>query len=262
MSDLLFEKEGEVGIVTLNRPDKMNAFSIDMIKGLLDYFSKAELDDSIRAIILTGSGKGFCTGADLGGGAAIRDDFMTPVGMRLSAFTYEKLFFSMMTIEKPIITAVNGTAAGAGLNIALAGDLIIAAAGTKFIQVFVRRGLYPDAGGCFILPRLVGLAKAKELMFFGDDLYAKDALKIGLINKVVPKDKLMEEAMAMAKRLASGPTRAIGMMKKLLNRSFELDIQSVLEFEAAFQGILVSTDDVREGISSFLEKRPPKFAGK
>ncbi len=262
MSDLLFEKEGEVGIVTLNRPDKMNAFSIDMIKGLINYFSKAELDDSIRAIILTGSGKGFCTGADLGGGAAIRDDFMTPVGMRLSAFTYEKLFFSMMTIEKPIITAVNGTAAGAGLNIALAGDLIIAAEGIKFIQVFVRRGLYPDAGGCFILPRLVGLAKAKELMFFGDDLYAKDALKIGLINKVVPKDKLMEEAMAMANRLASGPTRAIGMMKKLLNRSFELDIQSVLEFEAAFQGILVSTDDVREGISSFLEKRPPKFTGK
>lgn len=262
MSELLFDKDGDVGVVTLNRPERMNALNYNMIKGLLDYFSEAEYDDSIRAIILTGTGRGFCTGADLVSQEGGREDVYTPVGMKLHALFYERVFLKMMTIEKPIITAVNGTAAGAGLNIALGGDMLIASEGVKFIQVFVRRGLHPDAGGCFILPRLVGLAKAKELMFLGDDLLAEDALKIGLINRVVPGDRLMEEAMALAQRLARGPTRAIGMMKKLLNRSFELDIQTVLEFEAAFQGLLISTEDVGEGIKSFIEKREPEFKGK
>ncbi len=261
MSELLFDKDGDVGIVTLNRPDRMNSLTFDMIKGLIDYFSEAEQDDSIRSILLTGNGRAFCTGADLGGGGG-RSDMNTPMGMKLSAHLYGKVFFTMFTTEKPIVNAINGTAAGAGVNIALAGDFVVAAEGVKFIEVFVRRGMYPDAGGMFLLPRLVGLAKAKEILFFGEDILAEKALELGLINRVVPKDKLMDEAMALAKRLAAGPTRAIGMMKKVLNRSFELDIQTVLEFEAAFQGILVSTDDVKEGIQSFLEKRPPEFKGK
>jgi 2-(1,2-epoxy-1,2-dihydrophenyl)acetyl-CoA isomerase len=261
MSELLFDKDGDVGIVTLNRPDRMNSLNFNMIKGLIDYFSEAEQDDSIRAIVLTANGRAFCTGADLVGGAG-REDISTPVGMKLSAHLYGKLFFTMYTVEKPIVNAINGTAAGAGVNIALAGDIVVAAEGVKFIEVFVRRGMFPDAGGMFLLPRLVGLAKAKEIMFFGEDILAEKALELGLINRVVEKDRLMEEAMALAKRLAAGPTRAIGMMKKLLNRSFELDIQTVLEFESAFQGILVSTDDVKEGVQSFLEKRPPEFKGK
>jgi 2-(1,2-epoxy-1,2-dihydrophenyl)acetyl-CoA isomerase len=261
MSELLFDKDGDVGIVTLNRPDRMNSLTFDMIKGLIEYFTEAEQDDSIRSILMTGNGRAFCTGADLGGGGG-RSDMDTPVGMKLSAHLYGKVFFTMFTTEKPIVNAINGTAAGAGVNIALAGDFVVAAEGVKFIEVFVRRGMYPDAGGMFLLPRLVGLAKAKEILFFGEDILAEKALELGLINKVVPKDKLMDEAMALAKRLAAGPTRAIGMMKKVLNRSFELDIQTVLEFEAAFQGILVSTDDVKEGIQSFLEKRPPEFKGK
>ncbi len=261
MSELLFDKDGDVGIVTLNRPDRMNSLTFDMIKGLIEYFTEAEQDDSIRSILMTGKGRAFCTGADLGGGGG-RSDMDTPVGMKLSAHLYGKVFFTMFTTEKPIVNAINGTAAGAGVNIALAGDFVVAAEGVKFIEVFVRRGMYPDAGGMFLLPRLVGLAKAKEILFFGEDILAEKALELGLINKVVPKDKLMDEAMALAKRLAAGPTRAIGMMKKVLNRSFELDIQTVLEFEAAFQGILVSTDDVKEGIQSFLEKRPPEFKGK
>jgi 2-(1,2-epoxy-1,2-dihydrophenyl)acetyl-CoA isomerase len=261
MSELVIDKDGAVGIVTFNRPESLNSLTRGMIQGLNDYFASAEQDDSIRAIVLTGAGKGFSTGADLAG-AGGRKDLMTTMGMKLSALLYEKVFFTMMTIEKPIVVAVNGTAAGAGLNIALGGDLIVAAEGVRFIQVFVRRGLHPDAGGCFILPRLVGLARAKELMFLGEDLLAEDALKMGLINRIVPKDRLMDEAMGLAKQLASGPTRAIGMMKKLLNRSFELDIQTVLEFEAAFQGLLVGTEDVEEGVRAFLEKRPPKFQGK
>lgn len=261
MAELLFDKEGSVGIVTLNRPEKKNAFSFEMVHGLLDYFNKAELDDSIRAIVLTGTGKSFCSGADLSGRGG-REDVNIPVGMKISALAYGRVFFAMATLEKPIITAVNGLAAGAGLSIALGGDIVVASEGSKFIEVFVRRGLHPDAGSCFILPRLVGLARAKEMMFFGEDIPAEEALKIGLINRVVPEEKLMKEAMALAKRLAAGPTRAIGMMKKLLNRSFELDIQSVLDFEAAFQAVLISTEDVQEGISAFLEKRAPEFKGK
>ena len=261
MSELLFDKQDAVGIVTLNRPDNMNALTFGMIKGLISYFQEAEQDDSIRAIVLTGNGRAFCTGADLTGGAG-RSDMHTPIGMKLSAHLYGRVFFTMYTIEKPIVNAINGTAAGAGVNIALAGDIIVAAEGARFIEVFVRRGLVMDAGGFFLLPRLVGLAKAKEIAYFGEDIPAEKALALGLINKVVPKEKLMEEAMAYATRLATGPTRAIGMMKKLLNRSFELDIQTVLEFESAFQAIAVSTDDAREGVTSFLEKRPPKFTGK
>ncbi len=257
----MFDKEGSVGIVTLNRPEKKNAFSFEMIHGLLDYFSKAELDDSIRSIVMTGTGRSFCSGADLSGRGG-RKDVDTPVGMKISALAYGRVFFAMATLEKPIITAVNGLAAGAGLSIALGGDIVVASEGSKFIQVFVRRGLHPDAGSCFILPRLIGLARAKEMMLFGEDLPAEEALKIGLINRVVPEEKLMEEAMVLAKRLASGPTRAIGMMKKLINRSFELDIQSVLDFEAAFQAILISSEDVQEGISAFLEKRTPEFKGR
>jgi 2-(1,2-epoxy-1,2-dihydrophenyl)acetyl-CoA isomerase len=165
-------------------------------------------------------------------------------------------------MEKPIVNAINGTAAGAGVNIALGGDIVVAAETAKFIEVFARRGLVMDAGGFFLLPRLVGLARAKEIAYFAEDIPAKKAVEIGLINKAVPADKLMEEAMAVAQRLAAGPTRAIGMIKKLLNRSFELDIQTVLEFESAFQAIAVSTEDAKEGVTSFLEKRPPRFEGK
>ena len=261
MSDIIIEQKDNVGIVTLNRPDQMNALNIGIVKELTTYFFEAEQDDSIRSIILTGSGKAFSTGADLAGGAA-REDVQTPIGMKLSTHLYFRVFYYMNTIEKPIVTAVNGTAAGAGVNLAFGGDLIVAAEGVKFIEVFSRRGMFPDAGGCYILPRLVGLPKARELMFFGDNLLAEDALDIGLVNKVVPKEQLMDAAMEYAERLAKGPTRALGMMKKMLNRSFEMNIQEAMEYEAAYQGLLVSTEDVQEGVMSFFEKRPPQFKGK
>ena len=261
MSDILIEQKENVGIVTLNRPDRMNALNYGMIKDLINYFSEAEQDDSIRSIVVTGSGRAFSTGADLVEGAG-REDLDTPMGMKLSTHLYFRVFYYMNTIEKPIVTAVNGTAAGAGVNIAFGGDIIVAAQGVKFIEVFARRGMFPDAGGCYILPRLIGLPKARELMFFADDLFAEDALNIGLVNKVVPKEQLMEAAMEYAERLAKGPTRALGMMKKMLNRSFEMNIQSAMDYEAAYQGLLVSTEDVKEGVMSFLEKRPPEFKGK
>jgi 2-(1,2-epoxy-1,2-dihydrophenyl)acetyl-CoA isomerase len=209
---------------------------------------------------VTGEGRGFCTGADLGG-AGGRSDAFTPSGMRLSTKLYSRMIKAMTEMEKPLIGAINGDAAGAGCNFALACDLLIASENARFIQVFVRRGLVPDAGGTYFLPRLIGLAKSKELMFSGEAIDAKRALELGLVNRVVPADRLMEETMGMAAKLASGPTRAIGMIKRMLNRSFESDLGTALEMEASLQGIAVSTSDVIEGVSSFMEKRPPVFKG-
>ncbi len=261
MEEVIFRREGAVEVITLNRPQVMNAFNFNMLEQLTRRFQDLEQDDEVRAVVVTGEGRGFCTGADLTGGGS-RSDGHTPMGMRLSAVLYSRLIRAMAECEKPIVGAVNGDAAGAGCNFALACDLLVASENARFIQVFVRRGLVADAGGTFFLPRLVGLARAKELMFFGEALDAKRAYELGLVNRVVPPERLMEEAMGMAQRLAEGPTRAIGMIKRMLNRSFESDLSTCLDFEATFQGIAVSTADVVEGITSFLEKRKPEFKGR
>jgi 2-(1,2-epoxy-1,2-dihydrophenyl)acetyl-CoA isomerase len=260
MEEVLFRREGHVEIVTLNRPDIMNAFNYNMLYALIKRFEELHQDDDARAVIITGEGRGFCTGADLTGGGA-RGDASTPMGMRLSTHIYSTVIRSMALLEKPIIGAINGDAAGAGCNFALACDLLVASEKARLIQVFVRRGLVADAGGTFFLPRLIGLARAKELMFTGEAVGAQRAQELGLVMKVVPHETLMDEAMEIATRLASGPTRAIGMIKRMLNRSFESDLETALEMEASMQGIAVSTADVIEGITSFLQKRPPEFKG-
>jgi len=261
MEEVIFRREGSVEVITLNRPGVLNAFNFNMLKALTEGFERLGQEDEVRAVVVTGEGKGFCTGADLTGGGA-REDSGTPAGMRLSTHIYSRMIRSMVEMEKPLIGAVNGDAAGAGCNFALACDLLVASEKARFIQVFVRRGLVADAGGTFFLPRLVGLARAKELMFTGEAVEAQRALELGLVNKVVPHDKLMEEAMELAAELASGPTRAIGMIKTMLNRSFESDLGAALEREASLQGIAVSTADVVEGITSFLQKRKPEFKGR
>jgi 2-(1,2-epoxy-1,2-dihydrophenyl)acetyl-CoA isomerase len=261
MDEVIFRREDQVEVVTLNRPDILNAFNFDMLNALTRRFEELGQDDGARAVVVTGEGRGFCTGADLTGGGA-RDDAATPMGMRLSTHLYSRMIRAMAELEKPVIGAINGDAAGAGCNFALACDLLVASEKARFIQVFVRRGLVADAGGTFFLPRLIGLARAKELMFCGEALDARRALEMGLVNRVVPHEKLMDEAMEMARKLAKGPTRAIGMIKRMLNRSFESDLGTALELEASMQGIAVSTADVVEGITSFLHKRPPEFRGK
>ncbi len=260
MDEVLFRREGQVEVITLNRPEKMNAFNYNMLYALIQRFEELHQDDDARAVVITGEGRGFCTGADLTGGGA-REDAHTPMGMRLSTHIYSRTIRSMALMEKPVIGAINGDAAGAGCNFALACDILIASEKARFIQIFVRRGLVADAGGTFFLPRLVGLSRAKELMFSGEPVDAQRALEMGLVSKVVPHESLMEEAMEMARKLASGPTRAIGMIKRMLNRSFESDLETCLEMEASMQGIAVSTADVMEGITSFLQKRPPEFKG-
>lgn len=249
-----------MAILTLNRPDKKNALSMTLVQAVGDTIEKMQFDDEVRAVILTGAGDGFTTGADLGGGGG-REDAFTPLGMRITCFAYSKMVSAMWLLEKPIIGAINGVAAGAGCNLAFACDLLVASDKAKFIQVFVRRGLIADAGGTYFLPRIVGLAKAKELMFFGEDITADMALDLGLVNRVVPHANLMDEAMAVAEHLAKGPTRAIGMMKGMLNKSFESDLMSALDREGSLQGIAVATKDVVEGVTSFMQKRPPEFKG-
>lgn len=262
MEDLTVDRKGNVEVITLNRPEVMNALTYNMVQGLGDLFEAAQADDGIRAILLTGAGKAFSTGADLTGKGSARKDAHTPLGMRISTFGYSRMVNAIWALEKPVVCAVNGTAAGASCNLALSCDLVMAADTAKFIQVFVRRGLIPDGGGTYFLPRLVGLPRAKQLMLLGEDLPASRALEWGLIYDVVPADKLMDEAMKMAQRLSAGPTRAIGMTKSMLNRSLESDLAAALEREASLQGIAAGTGDFIEGVMSFLEKRPPEFKGK
>jgi 2-(1,2-epoxy-1,2-dihydrophenyl)acetyl-CoA isomerase len=261
MDEVVFRREDQVEIITLNRPEVLNAFNFKVLLALARRFEELMQDDDARSVVITGEGRGFCAGADLTGEGG-RSDAATPVGMRLSTHLYSSVIRNMAEMEKPIIGAINGTAAGAGCNFALACDILIAAQSARFIQVFVRRGLVADAGGTFFLPRLVGLAKAKELMFTAEPVDASRALQLGLVSKVVPDDRLMDEAMELARKLAKGPTRAIGMIKRMLNRSFESDLGTALEMEASMQGIAVSTADVVEGITSFLEKREPEFKGR
>jgi 2-(1,2-epoxy-1,2-dihydrophenyl)acetyl-CoA isomerase len=252
--------ENQVAWITLNRPDARNAINDDMRDELLAVFTDARSNPDIRALVLTGAGKGFCTGADLsrrGGGptgpGAAREMMRT---------RSQRLIRTLWELEKPVVAAVNGVAAGLGAHLAFACDLVIASADARFIEVFVRRGIAVDGGGAYLLPRLVGLMKAKELVFFGDDLSADEALRIGIVNKVVPADQLLTAARTWAERLATGPTYAIGMSKRLLNRSLESDLETALDEEAMVQSLVTQSEDTREGMTAFMEKRQPVFTGK
>jgi len=249
-----------VTTITLNRPEARNAVNDDMREELLAVLTDARTNLDVRAVVLTGAGKGFCTGADLSrrgsgptGPGAAREMLRT---------RSQRLIRAVWELEKPVIAAVNGVAAGLGAHLAFACDLVIAAAESRFIEVFVRRGIAVDAAGAYLLPRLIGLAKAKELVFFGDDLAADDAQRIGLVNKVVPGDQLQAVAAEWALRLASGPTYALGMSKRLLNRSLDVDMETALDEEAMVQSLVTQSEDTKEGMLAFMEKRTPAFKGR
>lgn len=264
MSDykaILFRIENDVAWITLNRPEQRNAVNSDMRDELIQVFTDARMNADIRALVLTGAGKGFCTGADLSGP---RREGPTGPGVtrEIMKSSSQRLIRALWDLEKPVIAAVNGVAAGLGSHLAFASDFVIAAQGVRFIEVFVRRGIAVDAGGAFLLPRLVGLQKAKELIYFGDDLNAEDAMACGLVSKVVAPDQLEAAAREWAEKLAQGPTLAIGMSKRLLNRSLESDLDTALEEEALAQTIVTQSEDTREGMMAFMERRAPKFKGR
>jgi 2-(1,2-epoxy-1,2-dihydrophenyl)acetyl-CoA isomerase len=256
-----FSIENEVAWVTMNRPDARNAVNAEMREELISVLTDARSNGDVRALVLTGTGKGFCTGADLSGPRG-QGPTGPGAGREVMKQSSQRLIRTLWELEKPVIAAVNGVAAGLGSHLAFASDLVIAAREARFIEVFVRRGIAIDAAGAFLLPRLIGLQKAKELVFFGGDLSADDALRIGLVSKVVPGDQLAAAAREWAEKLAQGPTFAIGMSKRLLNRSLESSFETALEEEALVQSLVTQSEDTREGMMSFMERRSPKFKGK
>ncbi|MGW4669745.1 enoyl-CoA hydratase/isomerase family protein [Streptomyces sp. NPDC004324] len=250
-----------VAWITLDRPETLNALTWDQRERVIALLASASADPDVRAVVITATGRGFCAGADLRGAPAAGERIPGDVArtLRLGA---QRLVAAVLDCEKPVIAAVNGTAAGLGVHLALACDLVIAAEPARFIEAFVRRGLVPDGGGAYLLPRLVGPQRAKELMFFGDALTAGDAERLGLVNRVVPPEDLEKTARAWAERLAAGPTRALALTKQLVNASLDADRGTAFAAEAAAQEINMTTADAKEGVASFVERRAAEYRGR
>jgi 2-(1,2-epoxy-1,2-dihydrophenyl)acetyl-CoA isomerase len=252
------ETKGAVEIIKLNRTDKFNSFNREMALELQSALDAAATDDNIRAIYFTAEGKAFCAGQDLG--EAI--DSSGPGIEKIVREHYNPIITRLRTIEKPIICGMNGVAAGAGANIVLACDVIVAAKSSAFIQAFSKIGLIPDSGGTFFLPRMIGFQRASALMMLGDKVMADDALQMGMLYKVVDDAALQEEGMKIAQTLAAMPTRGLWLTKKLLNESASNNLNQQLERELQEQVAATKTHDFKEGVMAFLEKRKPNFTGK
>jgi 2-(1,2-epoxy-1,2-dihydrophenyl)acetyl-CoA isomerase len=256
-----------VAWITLDRPDVANAISPDQRDRVIDLLDDAGRLLAVRCVVITATGKAFCTGADLRAERA-RDPRPEgapdrPVGFvsRMIATGAQALIGAVLDCPKPVIAAVNGTAAGIGAHLAFASDLVVAADSARFIEVFVRRALVPDGGGAYLLPRLIGLQRAKELLFLGDDVAAADARDLGLVNRVVPAGQVAAEAGALADRLAAGPTQALALTKMLCNRSLDSDRATAFHEEAWAQEANMGTRDAREGVGAFVERRTAEYRG-
>jgi 2-(1,2-epoxy-1,2-dihydrophenyl)acetyl-CoA isomerase len=267
--DVTRRLEDGVCWITLNRPDAGNAVTQSMRDQIAEWVRDASADLFVRVVVVTGAGdKAFCTGADLRGGRLPpppkpdgAPEVVVGEASRMIRNGWQALVSSILDCEKPVIAGVNGTAAGGGMHLALACDLVVMAEEAKFVEVFIRRGIAPDAGGAWILSRLVGIQKAKELFFFGDDVPAAEAYRIGLVNRLVPRAELQAALEEWAGRLATAPTKAIGVAKWLTNRALDVDRATALHDEAMAQELITYTADSTEGVASFVERRPPEFKG-
>ncbi|NGO69134.1 enoyl-CoA hydratase/isomerase family protein [Streptomyces boncukensis] len=248
--------------LALDRPEALNALTWDQRERLIALLADASADPAVRAVVLTGRGRGFCAGADLRGAPGAGRARAPGDVARTVERGAQRLIAAVLDCEKPVLAAVNGTAAGLGAHLALACDLVLAAEEAAFTEVFARRGLVPDGGGCYLLPRLVGPQRAKELMFFGDALSAADAERLGLVNRVVAGGELTQTARAWAERLAQGPTRALALTKRLVNDSLEAGRSASFAAEAQAQELNMATRDAQEGLTAFAERRPAVFEGR
>ncbi|HET9435627.1 MAG TPA: enoyl-CoA hydratase-related protein [Candidatus Limnocylindrales bacterium] len=257
MAELRVDSADGVATLTLDRPDALNSLTVPLKEELARAFRSLGRDRAVRAVVLTGAGRAFCAGQDL-------RERLEPDAAPLAAEVRERytpIILAMRRLEKPIVGAVNGVAAGAGASLAFACDIRIAAESASFILAFGRVGLVPDSGASWFLPRLVGASRAAELALTTDPLSAADAERIGLVSRVVPGERLLDEAQDLARRLAAGAPVAIGLTKRALNHALDASLEEQLEYEAVLQGIAGATADHAEGIAAFVEKRTPRFRG-
>jgi 2-(1,2-epoxy-1,2-dihydrophenyl)acetyl-CoA isomerase len=257
MSTVLFSLDSGVAHLSLNRPEKFNSFNREMALELQQRLDECEQNEAVRAIYLTGTGKAFCAGQDL----AEATDPNGPAMEKIVEEHYNAIILRLRKIEKPIIAAVNGVAAGAGANIALACDIVLANESAAFIQAFSKIGLIPDSGGTYFLPRLIGMQRAAALMISADKVSGPDAVNMGMIYRCYPDAAFEEETKKFAAQIAQMPTKAIGLTKRLLNESFGNNLQQQLEREKQVQVEAGASHDFKEGIAAFLEKRKPAFKG-
>ncbi|QNL22439.1 enoyl-CoA hydratase/isomerase family protein [Hyphobacterium sp. CCMP332] len=254
---LKYEVEKGIANITLNRPEVFNAFDDELSYELQSALKESAKNDEVRVLVISGEGKAFCSGQDLKAVSGLeKRSFKESLTKR-----YNPIIRSMRNMPKPIIVKLNGVAAGAGCSLALAADIIIAAEEASLIEVFVNIGLVLDSGSSFFLPRLVGYSKAFELSTLGSKVRAIEAKQLGLVNKVVKKEDLDTEVQTLAEHYANAPTKAIGLMKKMLNKSYNFDLEQALEYEKYCQEIAGGSNDYKEGVSAFLEKRKPDFKG-
>jgi 2-(1,2-epoxy-1,2-dihydrophenyl)acetyl-CoA isomerase len=258
---VLLEIKDHIATVTLNRPEKMNAFGGRMRQEIAEVIDRVCRDEDVRVIVITGAGKAFCVGGDVG-------EFVSGTSRALEETApsqrpaMSRIVMAINQVEKPVIAAVNGVAAGGGCNLALACDIRIASDRARFAQVFTRRGVHPDWGGIYFLPRLVGYAKAAELIFSGEVIDAQEALRIGMVNRVVPHKELKNAANELARRIARNAPIPIAFAKRGLQNFYKWDLPMALDYEAYVLGVLMKTEDMKEGFRAFLQKREPQFKGK
>ena len=259
---LLYDVKDNIATLTLNRPDRLNALGDTLREDFFDAVKKAAADAEVRVLVVTGAGRGFCSGGDVKSMKERETSGETASPGEQSFPIRDRAILAMRDCPKPIIAAVNGPAAGAGMNLALACDMRIASTAAKFSQAFVKRGLTPDWGGSWLLPRLVGTAKAAELIFTGDSIDANEALRLGIVNAVVAPETLMTETLKLAGKIAAGPPVAIQLAKRAIYHNQDVDLRGGLEFESFAQGICRQTEDSKEGVKAFIEKRAPVFRGR
>ncbi len=254
-----------VGSITLDRPEAKNALTIEMRDGIVDAIRRFRADPAVRAVLITGAGDAFCAGMDLSASTvakAAQPDFETRSTVEALRVGVHTLIRELWELDKPTVAAVNGAAVGPGAHLALACDFVLVHERTRFLWTFARNALVVDAGGAYLLPRLVGLPRAKAMVLLGEGATGQEAVDLGLAIRCVPADELSAEAQALVARLAAGPTKMLGMSKRLLNQSFETGLVGSLELEGLLQALATTTDDLKEGMAAFKERRDPGYTGR